>query len=313
MSTTWIPDLCEFNRKTFAKKDKYYKFKNKETYINYLMKYVNLAINLFEWKNLPETMDERFLEYTLCMKGYAILFEDEEIGPLSLQCMIDGKYNVYNIPTHRIAYANNGYERHLTDKNSVIVFNNYNRTNTFNMLQFYAAKLADIERTIDTNLLAQKTPVLILADDETELTLKNEYDQFVGNRPVIIHNKATFSEDSIKVLKTDAPFTAPGMYDMKGKYHDEVLTYLGIESSSTKKERLVSEEAIAAKSEIEANRLGFLNARQQGADMANRMFGYDIKVSYRLYQREIDDLIARTLIENMPEEQEEKEEIDVLS
>ena len=76
---------------------------------------------MFEWKNLPDTVDARFLELALFNNGYALYFNDETIGDLCLECMVAGRLNVYRIPIFRRAYSVNGYQAERTEKDSVII------------------------------------------------------------------------------------------------------------------------------------------------------------------------------------------------
>ena len=47
---------------------------NNRTYLQYYNRLLELAINMYEWKNLPDTVDERFLELTLFSDGMAVFF-----------------------------------------------------------------------------------------------------------------------------------------------------------------------------------------------------------------------------------------------
>ena len=98
---------------------------NNTTFLQYYNRLTELAISMFEWKNLPESVDPRFLELALFADGMAIFFEDEVMGYLALRTMIGGRLNVYQIPTDRRAYASNGYNRELNEDNSVIIFNSF--------------------------------------------------------------------------------------------------------------------------------------------------------------------------------------------
>ena len=51
---------------------------NNGTYKQYYNRLVELAISMFEWKNLPKTVDARFLELCLFTDGQAIFFYDED-------------------------------------------------------------------------------------------------------------------------------------------------------------------------------------------------------------------------------------------
>lgn len=255
---------------------------NNRTYLQYYNRLLELAINMYEWKNLPDTVDERFLELTLFSDGMAVFFQDDGgLGYLCLQCMIGGELDVYRIPIDRTAYATNGYQMRLNNQNSVIIFNNYTHTNSMLDVEMYARRLYEIERTIDVNVKAQKTPLVIRATENQRLTLKNMYMQYDGNEPFIFGDK-NLDMDGIKVLKTDAPYVADKLNILKRQIWNEALTYLGIENSNTeKKERLVSDEVTTNLGGVEAQRFCRLNARRQAAKAINEMFGLNISVDFR--------------------------------
>lgn len=254
---------------------------NNRTYLQYYNRLLELAINMYEWKNLPDTVDERFLELTLFSDGMAVFFRDEILGELCLQCMIGGELDVYRIPIDRTAYATNGYQMRLNNQNSVIIFNNYTHTNSMLDVEMYARRLYEIERTIDVNVKAQKTPLIIRATENQRLTMKNLYMQYDGNEPFIFGDN-NLDMDAIKVLPTNAPYVADKLNILKRQIWNEALTYLGIENSNTeKKERLVSDEVNSNLGGVAAQRFCRLNARRKAADQINKMFGLNIEVDFR--------------------------------
>lgn len=254
---------------------------NNRTYLQYYNRLLELAINMYEWKNLPDTVDERFLELTLFSDGMAVFFRDDILGELCLQCMIGGELDVYRIPIDRTAYATNGYQMRLNNQNSVIIFNNYTHTNSMLDVEMYARRLYEIERTIDVNVKAQKTPLIVRATENQRLTMQNLYMQYDGNEPFIFGDN-NLDMDAIKVLPTNAPYVADKLNILKRQIWNEALTYLGIENSNTeKKERLVSDEVNSNLGGVAAQRFCRLNARRKAADQINKMFGLNIKVDFR--------------------------------
>ena len=254
---------------------------NNRTYLQYYNRLLELAINMYEWKHLPDSVDERFLELTLFSDGMAVFFRDDILGELCLQCMIGGELDVYRIPIDRTAYATNGYQMRLNSQNSVIIFNNYTHTNSMLDVEMYARRLYEIERTIDVNVKAQKTPLIVRATENQRLTMKNLYMQYDGNEPFIFGDN-NLDMDAIKVLPTNAPYVADKLNILKRQIWNEALTYLGIENSNTeKKERLVSDEVNSNLGGVAAQRFCRLNARRKAADQINKMFGLNIEVDFR--------------------------------
>ena len=254
---------------------------NNQTFLDYFYRLQEIAINMFEWSNLPDTVDERFLELTLCEYGYAVYFNDEEIGDLALTCMIGGQLDVYRYPIYRRAYATNGYQKELDNKNSVLIFNNYLHMPSMSTIVLYARRLYEIERTIDVNVKAQKTPVIMLCDETQQLTLKNIYAKYDGNEPVIFGAK-NLDLNSVQCLKTDAPFVSDKLNILKRQIWNEAMTIFGVENANAeKKERLVTDEVLSNLGGVQAQRYVMLNSRRQAAETINKMFGTNIEVNFR--------------------------------
>lgn len=254
---------------------------NTIVYNHYFNRLMELAISMFEWKNLPDTMDARFLEYTLCLDGMAVLFQDEVLGGLDLQVMVSGPLDVYRVPIERRAFATNGYQKVLDNKNSVIVYNNMLRTNCMDSITMFAHKLYECDRTIDVNVKAQKTPVMVLCDENQRLTMKNLYMKYEGNQPFIFGSK-DLDLKSIQALSTNAPWIANDLYEMKTQIWNEALTYLGISNTSyQKKERLLQDEVSRNMGSTIASRYTRLEMRKKACREYNKMFGANIDVEYR--------------------------------
>lgn len=254
---------------------------NNATFRQYYNRLTELSISMFEWKNLPDTVDPRYLELTLFTDGQAVFFKDEEIGFLALQNAKGGKFNVYRIPVNRRAYAVNGYQKDLTDKDSVIIFNNYLHNNSRLDVEMFARRLYNLDRAIDVNANAQKTPVLIQCDETQRLTMLNLYKKYDGNEPFIFGDK-NLNPNAIKTLKTDAPYVADRLYQLKTQIWNEALTYLGISNINiTKKERLITDEVTRNQGGTIASRYSRLEARRDACRQINKMFDLNIWCDYR--------------------------------
>lgn len=277
---------------------------NNKTYIDYYNRLMELALNVFEWENLPPSVDERFLELTLYEMGYCLYFNDEIIGNLALTCTIGGQLDVYRIPVLRRAYAVNGYNKMCSTKDSVLIFNNYLHTPTQLTIELFARRLYEIERAIDVNVKAQKTPTLILSSEQQRLTMQNLYMQYDGNEPFIFGDK-NMDIEGIKSLKTDAPFVADKLEILKHQIWNEALTFCGIENSNQdKKERLVSDEVGSNYGNIEAQRNVMLNVRKQACKKINAMFGTNIDVHFR------SNLATMVNVDNVSHDTLEESEVE---
>lgn len=269
---------------------------NNLTYRQYLNRLTELAISMFEWKNLPKTVDARYLELHLFETGCMVYFKDEVIGDLCLDCIVNGRLDVYGNPLLRRAYSGyNNYQKLLKYNNSVIIWNNYLHSNSILDVEMFARRLYNIDRIIDINANAQKTPMLLQGSEKQRLTLLNLYKEYDGNVPFIFGDK-NLDINALKALSTNAPYVCDKLYQLKTQIWNEALTYLGISNINIqKKERLITDEVTRNQGGTIASRYSRLETRRQAVEKINEMFGTNIEVNYREDFQQVGD-------DNQPED-----------
>ena len=263
---------------------------NNATYIQYYNRLIELSIAMFDWTGLPDTIDPRFLELTLFKYGQVVFFEDEVMGYLALTNAVQDGFDVYGYPVASRAYSPyNNYQKNLTLDDSVIIYNNYLRTPSSLDVEVFAKRLYNLDRVIDVNANAQKTPVLIKCAETQRLTMKNLYKEFDGNSPVIFGDNG-LNDANFTVLSTEAPYVADRIYQLKTQIWNEALTYLGISNINVqKKERLITDEVSRNMGGVIASRYSRLNARQNACEKINKMFDLNVWCEYRDDYRELDE------------------------
>ena len=263
---------------------------NMTSFIKYRNHLMMLAMSMFKWKELPKSINKRFLEKTLYMRGAAVFFKDETLGFLCLPVAWAGPFDVYTDPKEYYAYSTSGYKSPiLNETNSVIIWNNYLRIPSCYTVDFDAKRLANLEQAIDVNCNAQKTPIAVVCSENERLTMLNLYAQYDGNAPFIYGQKDLNIKD-IKAISTGAPFVADKLYQMKMQVWNEALTELGISNVSyQKKERLVSDEVIRNMGGTIASRYTRLEMRRDACEKINELWGLKVSVDYRDDFRQTDD------------------------
>lgn len=255
--------------------------RNNHTYISYYNRLAELAISRFEWINLPLEIDARFLELTLFSDGMAVFFNDESIGFVAIQVMIGAPLDVYRNPMMRTAYASNGYNKQLNPQNSVLIYNNYLRTNSLLDIELYALRLYELERAIDVNIKGQKTPILITCSENKRLSLVNLYQKYDGNEPVI-YITDELNPDAVKAIPTVAPYVADKLQVQKERIWGEAMSYLGIETAPKAKRHQMPEIEVAATfGDADSQRYIGLSVRQEACKKINEMFGLNLEVKFR--------------------------------
>ena len=271
---------------------------NDRTYIDYLERMKKICLSMFEWENLPDSMNSRYLEMCLYYKGQAALLYDNDYGYINTQAADSGYINIYGLPTSINCYS---YSYNQTrdlyvpggsgtkDEGCILVMNTYERVPTAATIELFAKRLAEAQRTADININAQRTPIMILTDRNQELSMKNMYAEYEGNTPVIFGDRNQLNLDSINVIKTDAPFVAKDLMEYKVQIWNEFLTTMGVSNLSEKRERLVTSEVDSNNELVNLNLQSFLAPRKQACKEFNEKFGLmgekaiDVKVRSDLY------------------------------
>ena len=197
---------------------------NSETYYDYLERFKKICLSMFEWVNLPESMNARFLEQCLYYKGQAALLYDDEFGFINTQAASNGYLNIYGLPTSLNCFSFN-YSKYRNlytgldgtiDKDCILVMNNWQRVPTASTIELFCQRLAEAEQVASINIKAQKTPVLIVVDESQMLMMENLYAQYDGNRPFIFGDKNQLGGDTpIKSISTAADFIADKVMEYK--------------------------------------------------------------------------------------------------
>ena len=276
---------------------------NDNTYVDYLNRLTKIALSMFEWVNLPKSMNARFLEMCLFYFGVASLLKDKDYGFINTKCCSSGDINIYGLPTrlHCFSYDYSTDRKLYTGLNPmdsdkqreakenyecILVQNNWERLPTISTIEIFAYRLYEAQRVCDVNITSQKTPVLLIADETQRLFLENLYQQYNGNQPFIFGDKNQLGEQTIKAINTEAPYVADKIIDYKKEIWNEALEYLGINALQTeKKERMITDEANSNNELINLNLQSFLVPRQEACKQFNEKFGLtgtDKEISVRV-------------------------------
>lgn len=269
---------------------------NNYTYSDYYYRLMLLARSVFKWENLPNGIDEKWIEKYLFSYGACMFFKDEQKGFMVAKATPSGNLNAYDEPTLLTPYGTNYMGKPLLNGDEcVLIRNNDDMIPTSPTIQLYAYRLTELTRTIDINVEAQKTPVLIRCNERQKLTLKNVYKQWKGNEPVIYGDKSLNTDaEKMEVLKTDAPIVFDKLQQQKHAIWNECMTYLGVNNANMdKRERLVDDEVQANDEQIELCANIALKSREEACNRINELFGTNISVSLRKlkfdYPEELDE------------------------
>lgn len=278
------------------------------TYSTWFNRLYNIAISRFEWLNLPDTCNEKFIEQVLFFNGFMVGYKDTALNSfLIMPCTNNSVLDIFGYPAKVNAYGYNGYmAQNLTPytitlgqeptmADAALLYANYSRCPDLPAVLYFARKLTKIDRTIDVNINVQKTPYIISCGENQRLTVANMFKQVDNFEPAIITTKfyGLNGEKPINVMDLKPPFVADKMQTLKRQVYQEALTYLGIEANTSEKaERQVTEELTANMGETESMRQSPLASRKQFCKEFNKIYGTNIDVKFR------SDLQLSQIMEN---------------
>lgn len=247
---------------------------NNLVFTDYYYRLSLLARSVFKWNNLPKHINEKWIERYLFFYGRCMFFEDPKIGLTIAQCTDTG-VNRFDEPTTLTPVSINGdieAKPYNNYKEAVLIQNNDEMIPTRNTIVLYAMRLANLQRTIDVNVNAQKTPVTIVTRDKLQTTVKKLYQQ-VGDNHVVIFADKELDLSSIKALKTEAPIVFPQLQIQKHAEWNEAMTFIGVNNANMdKRERLVAGEVQANNEQIELSAQVMLKSREYAAKAINELY-----------------------------------------
>lgn len=264
-------------------------YANEYTFQDYWYRMMKICTSMFEWKNLPESMDERFLEKCLFFEGKAALLKSKDYGFINTHASDNGFINIYGIPSKFNCYTEGNVYRDYKDvfnglvdmdaedfnedKYCVLVKNDNFMTPTAFTIQLFAERLYLAQRVCDINVNAQKTPIILLGDEKQKLTLENLYQEYDGNQPIIYGDADLITNEAFKSIRVDAPYVASDITAYKKEIWNEFLSFIGVNTIDVeKKERLIKGESNANNEYINLNLQSYLIPRQKAAEEFNRLF-----------------------------------------
>lgn len=277
---------------------------NNATYFDYLERFKRIALSMFEWTNLPDSMDARYLERCLYYTGQAAMLYLEPYGFINTKSATSGKLNLYGLPTRIRCYSYgeintsrrvfngvseavakiNGYEDDTDDDKSteaILVLNNWEGVATATTVELFAMRMAIAERAIDVNIRAQKTPFMVVTNDNERLSMMNALDQVEKNAMALVVERNHFDPESFKTLETQAPFVADKLTDYKMGIWNEFLTFLGVDNISEKRERMISAETMSNNECVNLNMMASFKTREKAAREFNQKYGKNVGVKLR--------------------------------
>ena len=252
----------------------------------YLRVLQELAVNRFKWVGLPDSVNERFLEYTLMRRGLVVMYFDPDYDEyLALQGAGAGPLNMYDDPTSFRVTGNSTFVGKTVDASDCVpIWANVLRVPDWDIILTYAKKLAGIDRTIDINLRNARRSRVIVTDETGQLSAQNINNQIDSGSPVITVNNTGYAmmEHWTAFDLGIHPDQIINLQTSRQRIWNECMGLMGINfANQDKRERLVSAEVGANDEQIDSMKNVLLAERQRAARQMNDKFGLSVDIELR--------------------------------
>lgn len=273
-------------------------WKNREQYRDYFTLLVDIFLNLFEWKGLPETCNSRVLETTLFFYGKAVFQKDPKFSYIHTPVVFDEGLNIYYEPVTVRAYSYN-YERRLkyggvlADPECVIIRNTRQMYASWVTAQIWAEKIVDAGRSIDVLAKRMKNPYFIFADKDLQKTVEFALKDIDNNEMAVFFNRATRGgEAPFELANTSYVHgSLTDIWEHKHNLESEIQSRFGIDNAHTdKRERLITDEVESEKGNINANLNILLDSRKEACEEINKLFGLNVSCDMKHKEEEYEEV-----------------------
>lgn len=248
------------------------------------------AISVFKWENIPPTWNKDYFLYVLYVMGYIAVIPTDKYGVIPQRGTLGG-YDVFYAPAY-ITIANPLLETRqyniINDAECTLIKLQGNYNGVWDMVSYYAGKMALAAEAIDMNLINSKTAKIFFSKNKAAAeTMKKVYDKVSSGDPAVVSDRELLDEngkltwewfsDNLKqnYIASDV------LIDLR-KLENEFCTDLGIANTNTdKRERLTTDEVNANNEETYTRADLWLERLKDGVERTNKKYGLEIKVDWR--------------------------------
>lgn len=253
--------------------------------------YENMAVQMIQWKGMPEEIPKYAPERWLYSQGQATFFKIEATGEYAILPVASGsvQLDIYGRPMTWRAFAVGESEQaryinslELNIDNAVLIWNNQRHTADVGYVNYLVNQMVNVDRTLDINMMLMRTPFVIKATDDSSLTMQNLIRNISDSDVFILKNEQAGVDRDVDVLDLGIDFLGVELSEQYETYHDRILRYFGIDYLPVeKRERMVTDEANANNQELEVRRDTRLEYRKVACDEIKKLFGVTITPEYK--------------------------------
>ena len=246
------------------------------------------TISVFKW-DMPKTWSKNYLLYTLYCWGYVAVINTDKFGVIPQQCTLGG-FDVFYQP--KFATVANPLLRGILNpvigKQCELLRLQPDYGGVMDIVNFYADMLALSAETASTNLLNSKLAYVFASNGKAGAeSFKKLYDQIASGEPAAYIDKNLYRDDGTPTWNffnqnLKQTYIAGDILNDMRLWEMKFDNEIGIPTTNTtKKERLITDEANSAIEESRTKAQLWLDELQESCRKINNMFGIRLWVNWR--------------------------------
>ena len=271
-----------------------------DNFFSYYIELLNKAINVFEWKNVPDNIDTDTLETILFRCGDVAFFKYNDTFYIS-----HGNQSgemTYNFTPEKYLVSNPYIEKGKNfnlspDIDSVIIYNTpadkyISLKSSFNeIIKRTAGILSDNLSSLNCLQINTRVQTIVTADNSNvaksaEMKLKDLYE----GKPYSVITSNLASNINIDDKSNANSKNIADLIDLNNYEYAQYLHALGIESNeNNKKSRMIVDELKDNNYECLHNLHILLDSRKKAVEKINRLFNLDISVDIKPHLKEKEE------------------------
>ena len=271
-----------------------------DNFFSYYIELLNKAINVFEWKNVPDNIDTDTLETLLFRCGDVAFFKYNDTFYIS-----HGNQSgemTYNFTPEKYLVSNPYIEKGKNfnlspDIDSVIIYNTpadkyISLKSSFNeIIKRTAGILSDNLSSLNCLQINTRVQTIVTADNSNvaksaEMKLKDLYD----GKPYSVITSNLASNINIDDKSNANSKNIADLIDLNNYEYAQYLHALGIESNeNNKKSRMIVDELKDNNFECLHNLHILLDSRKKAVEKINRLFNLNISVDIKPHLKEKEE------------------------
>lgn len=269
------------------------RMKNDAIYAYYMQKFASVSYPMFEWNNFGPYFDARFAENELFSRGWVTVWYQPEVESFLCNKVIPGvDLDIYGNMRNNTVAAINGFQCHLNQSNSVIIYDNFNRAGfggfsnrpvaPMEMLDNIVSEMALLHQSMMQNINSLGCPILLTGTDDQQLSLRVKMESFDLKLPYIFVNQDLSSVNEMKAVRTECPNNIQSFANELENCWGEGMAVLGMSNVGVLKRAQISvDEANSTNGQTSMTQYGRLESRKAGCKRLNELFNSNCEIVLR--------------------------------